>query len=166
MASIKLLVIDDDDDNRTLIDLTLKITANWKVILAENGIEGISKAESEQPDVILLDLVMSDVDGLSVYEILKHNLFTCTIPVIFITAMVNDKVLRELRKTGANGIITKPFNTVTLAEDVVRMANLNSFSNGKKNKLKNWDKKYCSVDHPRVCMLKTEKERDSHYLIV
>ena len=117
----RLLLIEDNGDNRMLIKFALESKTDWKVITATNGMEGISKAETEQPDVILLDLVMPDLDGLTVCEVLKSNLFTCTIPVIFITAMVEAKVLARLEATLAAGIITKPFDVINLDLEIAKM---------------------------------------------
>ena len=121
MAARRLLLIEDNGDNRMLIKLALESKTDWKVITATNGIEGISQAETERPDVILLDLVMSDLDGLTICEILKSNLFTCTIPVIFVTAMVEAKVLARLEATLSAGIITKPFNVTNLDLEIAKI---------------------------------------------
>jgi CheY-like chemotaxis protein len=138
MLPIKLLLIDDNPDNRTLIEIALQRNTNWEILTASDGIEGITKAQSEIPDVILLDLIMPDLDGLTVYEILKNNLFTCTIPIIFITAMVNSRVLAELKATNAIGVIPKPFNAVTLASDISQMCDWDLFIDGVKDGLKSW----------------------------
>lgn len=135
MGSIKLLLIDDNEDNRILVKITLENSTNWTIVTASSGVEGMLKAESELPDVILLDLILSDLDGLIVYKLLKNNLFTDTIPVIFMTAMVNPQVMTRLQKTNARGIITKPFDTVSLASNIAKMCGWDFFSNRKKNKL-------------------------------
>ncbi|MBE9044822.1 response regulator [Pleurocapsales cyanobacterium LEGE 10410] len=83
MATQRLLLVDDNEDNRMLVKFALESQTDWKILTAADGIEGIAKAEQEQPDVILLDLVMPDLNGLTVCEILKSNIFTCTIPIIF-----------------------------------------------------------------------------------
>ena len=121
MAARRLLLIEDNGDNRMLIMFALESKTDWKVITATNGIEGIIKAETERPDVILLDLVMPDLDGLTVCEALKSNRFTCTIPVIFITAMVEASVLAQLEATLAVGIITKPFDVTNLNLEIAKM---------------------------------------------
>ncbi|MGL6344653.1 MAG: response regulator [Waterburya sp.] len=139
MNSIKLLLIDDNEDNRALIKIALEIATNWEIITASSGIEGINKAKSEIPDIILLDLIMPDLDGLTVHNLLKQNLFTCTIPIIFVTAMVNDKVISELEDANVNGIITKPLNPNSLASDISKMCDWHLFSDLKKNRLKNWN---------------------------
>ena len=109
MAAKKLLLIEDDLDNQTLIKFALESETDWQVLTASDGIEGITKAESERPDAILLDLYMPGIDGLEVCEILKDNLFTCSIPIVFITAVAQPEILDRLEATLAKGVITKPF---------------------------------------------------------
>lgn len=147
MKPIKLLLIDDNEDNRTLIKIALEISTDWEVITAATGIEGINKAESELPDVILLDFILPDLDGLAVYKALKYNLFTCTIPIIFVTAMVDTKVLSKLRNTGANGIVTKPFDPLTLAENISKMCEFNFFLS---NELNKWNKQHKNLNKTKV----------------
>lgn len=114
MAAKRLLFIDDNEDCRILIKLAIESKTDWKVLTAKDGLEGIIKAETERPDVILLEFIMPDLDGLTVLDILKSNLFTCSIPVIFITAMVQTELLFQLENTLAVGIITKPFDVINL----------------------------------------------------
>ena len=114
MASKQILVIDDNEDHRTIVKLAIETNSDWKVFVAPNAVEGIVRAELERPDAILLDLAMPDLDGLTVYEVLKSNLFTSTIPIIFLTAITQEKTLRHLGNTSAQGIILKPFDTLNM----------------------------------------------------
>lgn len=114
MANKQILVIDDNEDNRMIVKLAIETNSNWKVFTVSNGLQGIIKAELERPDAILLDLAMPNLDGLTVCEILKSNSFTCTIPIIFMTAMTKEKTLRNLKSTLAQGIILKPFDALNL----------------------------------------------------
>lgn len=122
MSTRRLLFIDDNQDTKMLIKLAFeKIHTNWEVLLASDGIEGITKAESERPDAILLDVVMPKLDGFKVYEVLKSNLFTASIPVIFTTAMVSNKMIARLENTSAEGIITKPFDILNLDSQIAEL---------------------------------------------
>lgn len=121
MTPLKILLIEDNEDNKRLVKFALECKTDWRVLTASSGLEGIIKAETEQPDVILLDLVMPDLDGLTVCEILKSNLFTSTIPVIFITAMVEENILTQLKNSLAAGIITKPFNITNLDSEIAKI---------------------------------------------
>jgi CheY-like chemotaxis protein len=121
MAIKQLLLIDDNEDNRMLVKFALEMHTGWEVLTAEDGIEGITKAEVERPDVILLDVLMPGLDGFTVYEVLKFNLFTCTIPIIFMTALTQEEVLAQLEATLAEGIITKPFDTINLDSQIAKI---------------------------------------------
>ncbi len=124
MVTKRLLLIDDNEDNRLLVEFALQMNPNWKVLTASSGLEGITKAELERPDVILLDFIMPDLDGLTVCQILKSNLFTCSIPIIFMTAMTQAKILSKLETTLAEGIIIKPFDIHNLHSQIIEICDL------------------------------------------
>jgi CheY-like chemotaxis protein len=166
MHSFKVLLIDDNEDNRTLTKMALEISTNWEVLTAASGIEGISMAESELPDVILLDLIMPEIDGLTVFEILKQNLVTCNIPIIIVTAMVNNKVLNELRDRGVDGIITKPVNPITLPANIGKIC-WNSSTERKKNRVNVRGDRLNGIDNSNFYTLRIGKdENDTYHLIV
>lgn len=121
MSVKHILVIDDNEDHRVLVKFALETNADWQVSTATDGIEGITKAETERPDAILLDFIMPSLDGLAVYEVLKSNLFTCSIPIIFTTAMAQVKVLARLENTLAVGVMTKPFDISQLDSQIAEM---------------------------------------------
>ena len=121
MPTKLLLLIEDNKDNQTLIKTAIEATSNWKVITAEDGIEGVSIAELERPDAILLDFVMPGLDGFTVYNILKSNLFTSTIPIIFVTAIALERVLERLGTTSAKGIMVKPLDLINLHSQIAKM---------------------------------------------
>lgn len=121
MGSKQLLLIDDNEDNQKLIKTAIEAASNWKVSVAENGVQGVTKAESERPDAILLDFVMPGLDGFTVYELLKSNLFTRTIPIIFITGVALDRVVARLETTSAKGIIIKPLDSINLHSQIAQM---------------------------------------------
>ena len=79
----RILIIDDEADIREVTALSLETIAGWQVIQAPSGAQGIRHASLEQPDAILLDVMMPDIDGPTTYRILKQNANTAHIPPSF-----------------------------------------------------------------------------------
>ncbi len=118
MSSKRILLIDDEQDIQHLTRISLKCEANWELLSALSGREGITIAETQQPDAILLDVMMPDLDGLATLELLKANPKLKTIPVIFLTAKAQASDRRRFYTAGVQGVITKPFDTLTLASQI------------------------------------------------
>lgn len=113
-----ILFIDDEEDIRMLAQFCLESEAGWSMISASGGLEGIHIAEKEQPDVILLDVMMPEVDGLQTIAKLLDNPQTKNIPVIFITAKAQASDRNSFYQAGAKGVINKPFDSLTLASQI------------------------------------------------
>lgn len=114
----QVLVIDDEDDIREIAKVSLQISKQWQVLTASSGEEGVAIAAASQPDVILLDVVMPDLDGLMTLDTLKKTPATRLIPVIMLTAtgsIVSDRQYAEL---GAEAIVTKPFDPGLLGDQI------------------------------------------------
>jgi CheY-like chemotaxis protein len=118
MTAKRILVIDDDDDIREVAQLTLETMGAWEVLTASSGSEGLAQAEAEQPDAILLDVMMPDMDGLTTFHQLQTNPATQPIPVILLTAKVQSADQRRFTELGVIAMIAKPFNPMTLATQV------------------------------------------------
>jgi CheY-like chemotaxis protein len=118
MATKQILVIDDEDDIREVAQVSLEMMGNWAVLTACSGQEGLTKAEAEQPDAILLDVMMPDMDGPSTFQQLQQTPAICHIPVILVTAKVQASDQRRFASLGVQGVITKPFDPLTLADQV------------------------------------------------
>ena len=116
----KVLVVEDEPDAIELINFNLK-NAGFEVTTANDGQEAIEKARSIEPDVILLDLMLPEVDGLEVCKILRRNAGTADIPIVMLTAKAAeiDRVLGL--ELGADDYITKPFSP---REVVLRLKNV------------------------------------------
>jgi CheY-like chemotaxis protein len=114
----RILVIDDEADIREVTALTLETVAGWQVLLATSGAQGIQRASLEQPDAILLDVMMPDIDGPTTFHILKQNGNTAHIPVLLLTAKVQGADKRKLDALGAAAILAKPFDPLTLADQI------------------------------------------------
>jgi CheY-like chemotaxis protein len=96
----------------------LETVAGWKVETASSGEEGIMKAEIYQPDAILLDVMMPEMDGIATFEKLQANPVTKKIPVILLTAKIQASDRRRYNQMGMIGAIAKPFNPLELAAEV------------------------------------------------
>jgi CheY-like chemotaxis protein len=121
MSRKKLLLIDDEDDIREVATMTLETMADFEVVTASNGLAGVEKAVAERPDAILLDVMMPGLDGPAVFERLRQSAITRSIPVIFMTAKVQAGDRKRLADLGARGIIAKPFDPMTLSEEVLAL---------------------------------------------
>ncbi len=123
MTEKRILIIDDEESIQTVVEFGLKMTSGWEVISASSGNEGISRAQTEQLDMILLDVMMPEMDGLATFRALQLNDQTRSIPVIFLTAKAQASEKRLFNETGVNGIITKPFNALELAQQICQVLN-------------------------------------------
>jgi CheY-like chemotaxis protein len=117
----RILVIDDEDDIREIAQIGLEMVAHWQVQAANSGEEGITKAKAERPDAILLDVMMPDMDGPTTFQKLRADPETSQIPVIFLTAKVQSADRRQFTDLGVKSVIAKPFDPLTLAEEVARI---------------------------------------------
>jgi CheY-like chemotaxis protein len=121
MVVPRILIIDDEADIREVTALSLETVAGWQVIQAPSGAQGIRRASLEQPDAILLDVMMPDIDGPTTFQILKQNESTAHIPVLLLTAKVQGQDRRKLDELGAAAILSKPFDPLTLAADISKI---------------------------------------------
>jgi CheY-like chemotaxis protein len=113
-----ILVIDDEKDLSEVIQTCLRKLGGWKVLTAQSGCEGLAKAGKEQPDAILLDVMMPDMDGFTVLHKLQENPATQNIPVILLTAKVQPADQNKYARLGVAGVITKPFDPLKISGQV------------------------------------------------
>ncbi|MGB3296445.1 MAG: response regulator [Phormidesmis sp.] len=114
----RILVIDDEASILVVVKTTLEITAGWKVITTDSAMAGFEIAKREQPDAILLDVVMPDLDGVTVFQKLQMEPQTQDIPVIFLTAKARYVERESLEHLGSAGMIYKPFEAGAIADQV------------------------------------------------
>jgi len=113
MSTATILVVDDMDMICKLLKMVLE-KAGYKVITAENGEEGWELARATHPDVVLLDVVMPDVSGLTVCRLLKSDPKTKDIEVVLMTGSNLSEA--QAKKVGARMLLRKPFSIKTLLE--------------------------------------------------
>lgn len=121
MAIRKVLLVDDEDDIRTIGQLSLARVGGWQTVLAASGAEAVTKAAAEQPDLILLDVMMPGMDGPTTFGQLRANPATAATPVIFMTAKVQKQEVARYLELGAVGVIAKPFDPMTLPGEIRRL---------------------------------------------
>ena len=120
MKSIKkslVLVVDNNASNAKLIKICLT-NGGYQVLTAENAEEGLKILKDMHPDVVIIDVKLSDMDGLQLTQLLKENPATSDIIVLALTthAWVNEE--GKIRNAGCDGVILQPFDTRTLAQVV------------------------------------------------
>jgi CRP-like cAMP-binding protein len=108
-----ILIIEDNLDVRENTAEILEL-ANYKVLQAENGKQGVELAQQVKPDLIICDIMMPVLDGYGVLHMLSKNPETATIPFIFLTAKAERSELRKGMEMGADDYITKPFDDIEL----------------------------------------------------
>jgi CheY-like chemotaxis protein len=115
---LKALIIDDEDDVRQVVRLSLGRVGGMEVADASSGAAGVALAATSGPDFILLDLMMPGMDGVETLGRLRDDPRTASIPVIFLTAKALPSEIERLRKLGALDVVVKPFNPMTLADEL------------------------------------------------
>lgn len=113
----RILLVDDHQTVFRLLEAIVRIKG-YTLLYAESGQQGIVMARQEQPDLILLDVMMPDIDGFKVCQYLKENEDTRHIPVMFLTARGADGDEKIGRNAGADGFMTKPFQTIEVLKQI------------------------------------------------
>jgi CheY-like chemotaxis protein len=104
----KVLIVEDNPDMRKLLSLELEVLG-YEPITAAGGKEGIEKAISEKPQLVLLDIFMPDMDGRDTARILRGNPETKDIPIVAETALTSQRDLNTCLDAGCNDYLVKPF---------------------------------------------------------
>jgi DNA-binding response OmpR family regulator len=105
----KILVVEDDGDLAELLCFNLK-QAGFATRIAGDGAEALKQARSHLPDLILLDLMLPELDGFAVCEILRRDPATASIPIVMLTAVSSQLARLAGLEAGANDFVTKPFS--------------------------------------------------------
>jgi len=123
----KILLIEDNTEMRENTSEILSF-AKYTVVTAENGRVGVEKAKRENPDLIICDVMMPDMDGYEVLQMLSRNPGTAGVPFIFLTAKADKGDIRKGMNLGADDYLTKPFDETELIHAIeVRLKRSNSF---------------------------------------
>ncbi|MBI5212317.1 MAG: response regulator [Nitrospirae bacterium] len=129
----KILVVDDEQPNLRFMS-ALMLASGYKVDTASNGIEAIRKAKEISPDIILLDVMMPEMNGMEACRIIKNDPETQHIPVIILTAHADKETKIQCLDAGANDFLSKPIDQIEL---VLRLRNLQQLKKMEDIKMRN-----------------------------
>ncbi len=118
MATKRILIVDDDADIREATQLCLEIMGEWEVLKAGNGVDGIAIAQIEQPDTILLDMMLPGMDGITILTKLRENPETRNIPIIILTAKAQASEKKTFAQLNVAAVITKPYDPLTISDQI------------------------------------------------
>jgi CheY-like chemotaxis protein len=118
---MKVLIVDDEADIRRIGELSLQSVAGWQVVLAESGPEGVVAAKTHRPDLILMDMMMPEMDGLTALGLLRQEPELSGTPVVFMTAKVQRDEISRYLDAGALGVVSKPFDPMTLPSEIEKI---------------------------------------------
>src|SRR5208283_5883209 len=113
----KVLIVDDEPNVRRLSRAIL--SKNFDVVEAEDGKQAIEIANIQQPDVILMDMMMPRMDGLTACHVIKKDPITKSIPVIMVTAIGFELNIKLSQQMGASAYVTKPFSPKELLDKIM-----------------------------------------------
>ena len=145
MSKQTILIVDDEQDLLDLIEYNLK-QQGFEVLTADNGNRGIQIARDEKPNLVLLDVMMPQMDGIEVCDRMREDPDLKNIPIIFLTARSDEKTEIEGLNKGADDYITKPISTSKLISRI-------------KAVLRRFDEKGEQVQKLNVHDLEIDKER-------
>jgi CheY-like chemotaxis protein len=112
---LRILHVDDEPDIRELVHMSLSLDVSLSVKSCCCGSDALSAAADWAPDIILMDVMMPTMDGPATLQHLRENGATARIPVVFMTARAQTRELAHFLSLGAAGVISKPFDPMTLA---------------------------------------------------
>ena len=114
----KILYVEDEPDIAEVAKLALETVGGFTVEVCSNGIDALARAPTYQPQLIMLDVMMPDMDGPTTLQELRKNPAMDKVPILFMTAKVQPNEVADYKKLGAVDVIPKPFDPMKLAEQV------------------------------------------------
>lgn len=116
----RVLVVDDDPVIQSLLRVNFEMEG-YEVIVACDGVEGLERARNDAPHVVVCDIMMPRMDGLTVARELKADPATADIPILLLSAKAQEADLRAGEEAGADDYVTKPFDPLNLLDRVAAL---------------------------------------------
>ena len=120
-AGRTILFVDDDDLILEVAQMSLELVGGWTVSTATCGQEAVDKAEAEQPDAIVMDVMMPGMDGPTASRALRANPATAAIPIVLLTAKVQASERAEFERLPVVGVLAKPFDPMALPGELATL---------------------------------------------
>jgi len=114
----KILYVEDEPDIQAIAKLALETIGGFALEVCSSGTEAIEKGPQFQPDLILMDVMMPGMDGPTTLMELRKDVSLSNTPVVFMTAKVQPQEIAEFKELGAIEVIAKPFDPMTLSEQI------------------------------------------------
>ncbi len=117
----KILYAEDEPDIQSIAQMSLEMMGGYTLKVCNNGQEALEAAEAFAPDLILLDVMMPSMDGPTALQEMRKIPALANVPVIFMTAKVQNQEVEEYKAMGAIDVIAKPFDPMTLSETILSL---------------------------------------------
>ncbi len=117
--SYKVLYVDDNDAIRDVVEMCLEISDELEVRTCSSGGESIDVAMDWRPDLVLMDVMMPGIDGITAFKMMKERPELADVNLVFVTARVQKSEIAEYMELGAAGVIEKPFVPMELADQAL-----------------------------------------------
>lgn len=114
----RILLADDEPDILEISRIALETLGGYEVVVCESGAEFLRLLPGFQPDLVIIDALMPDMNGLEVLAEMRRMAGFEDVPAVFLTGLVLERDLRDLRASGAVDIITKPFDPMKLPQRI------------------------------------------------
>ena len=114
----RITYVEDEPDIRAITQIALEQVGGYTLDVCSSGAEAVEKTSQFQPDLILMDVMMPEMDGIQTLQALRQDPKLSDTPVAFMTARVQGHEVNQYKEAGSAGVIAKPFDPMTLAEEV------------------------------------------------
>lgn len=119
----KIMMVDDEDDIRKIAQVALERIGKFDVVYCNSGKQALANINGQAPDLVLLDVMMPEMDGVTTMKEIRKLASYASIPVIFMTAKIQTNEIQSYLDLGAVSVITKPFDPLTLSGKILDVWN-------------------------------------------
>ena len=117
----RILLVEDDPDIQSVAQLALEAVGGYTVQVCSDGSQALERGDTFVPDLLILDVMMPEMDGLTLFQELRKRPATAQTPIIFMTAKAQAHDIAAYLEMGALGVIAKPFDPMTLPQTVASL---------------------------------------------